>query len=253
MAQCQRKPLEFQAVLAMICQPRLMPKPDPKTLSQVATLTCAAAVAVPITNAAIVYDASPNVKVGFSSGFGGTWTLDLPGTVDLQLQRLEGRLGYYAVQAKGAGAGYLRVRSYKPMWGYPFAKRGSAGMTWSNIGGNVGTRGIMGLRTSTSWLVGPGSFSDKYVTFKFQDSTQGNADRYGWLKLSMAISGRPSASWSGPDVTLKGWGYDTTGAKIAMGAVPEPASAAAGTGAALVLGAAGVRAWRKRQAKADLK
>lgn len=221
---------------------------SPKTLSQVATLGCAATVALPLASGAIIYDASPNVKVGFSPGFGGTWTLDLPGTVDLQLQKLKAHAWTYTVQAKGAGAGYLRVRATL-VSSLPFAKRGSLSKTWSNIGGNVGTRGIIGLRTSTSFVRGPGAFTDKYVAFKFQDSTQGDADRYGWLKLSMAISGRPSASWSGPDVTLKGWGYDTTGAKIAMGAVPEPASAAAVTGAALVLGAAGVRAWRKQANK----
>lgn len=216
---------------------------SPKTLSQVATLGCAAAAALPLANAAIIYDASPNVKVGFSPGFGGTWTLDLPGTVDLQLQKLQAHSWSYTVQAKGAGVGYLRVRATLAS-GFPFAKRGSAAKTWSNVGGNVGTRGVVGLRTNSSSVRGPGSFTDRYVAFKFQDSTQGNADRYGWLKLTMTISGS-----AGPDVTLKGWGYDTTGAKIAMGAVPEPASAAAVTGAALVLGAAGVRAWRKRSGK----
>jgi hypothetical protein len=216
-------------------------------VTRLATLGCAAAAALPAADAAIIYDSSPSVKVGFSSGFGTTWTLDLPGTVDLQLQRLKASPWTYTAQVKGPGVGYLRVRSFLTA-ARPFAKRGSAGNTWSNIGGNIGTRGIVGVRTTTSNIRGPGSFSDKFVAFKFQDSTQGNADRYGWLQLSMDIHGWPAGPpFTGPDVTLKGWGYDNSGAKIAMGAVPEPASAAAVTGAALVLGAAGVRAWRKRR------
>jgi len=53
-------------------------------------------------------------------------------------------------------------------------------------------------------------------------------------------------------VTLTDWAYDDSGAKIIAGAisepVPEPSSAALAMSGALVLGAAGLRQWRKRKA-----
>jgi len=143
--------------------------------------------------------------------------------------------------------GYAAIRAYTGI----FAKRANAGATWSAIGTQAKTGGLIGKRVSYFYLssltgggvYGPGSFTDKYVAFKFQDSTAGNADRYGWALLSMNID-----SGTGPDVTLQRWAYDNTGAKIAMGAVvPEPTSAALVMFGALAFGAMGVRRWRAQK------
>jgi hypothetical protein len=48
-------------------------------------------------------------------------------------------------------------------------------------------------------------------------------------------------------VTLTGWAYEDSGTMINAGTIPEPGSAALAMGGALVLGAAGLRQWRKRK------
>ena len=61
-----------------------------------------------------------------------------------------------------------------------------------------------------------------YIPFRFTDSTDSNTQKYGYIKMSTVLSG------SGPDRvvtwTVDGYGYQTDGTQIAMGAVPEPAS-----------------------------
>ena len=95
---------------------------------------------------------------------------------------------------------------------------------------------------------GPGAFSNKYLLFTFKNSSSGNQLQYGWVGMSAATvtAGTPGNM----SVTLTDWAYDDTGAKIIagdIGAIPEPATSAL-MGGALVLGAAGLRQWRKRKA-----
>ena len=63
------------------------------------------------------------------------------------------------------------------------------------------------------------------------------------MSAATVTGGNPSNM----SVTLTDWAYDDTGAKIIAGAIPEPGSATLAMGGALVLGAAGVRQWRKRK------
>ena len=74
----------------------------------------------------------------------------------------------------------------------------------------------------------------------------GNQLQYGWVGMSAATvtPGNPLNM----SVTLTDWAYDDSGAKITAGAIPEPSSAALAMSGALVLGAAGLRQWRKRKA-----
>ena len=95
-------------------------------------------------------------------------------------------------------------------------------------------------------ISGPGAFTNKYLLFTFKNSLSGNQLQSGWVGMSAAtVTAGTPANMS---VTLSGWAYDNTGATIAAGAIPEPASATLAMGGALVLGAAGLRRWRKRNA-----
>jgi hypothetical protein len=92
---------------------------------------------------------------------------------------------------------------------------------WSNSqyypGGSGGTTGGHSgtitpghlTHSTTNWVRGNGSFSDRYALFQFANSGD---ILYGWLEMSNDVS-----LTSGPTVTLQSWAYDTTGAQIAAG------------------------------------
>jgi hypothetical protein len=72
---------------------------------------------------------------------------------------------------------------------------------------------------------------------------------YGWIELSYsATSATGNSPAYGPLLTVEGWAYDTTGARIQAGdtgsATPEPDTFGSTGLAALALGAAGMRRWR---------
>lgn len=100
--------------------------------------------------------------------------------------------------------------------------------------------------------VGPGAFTGKYLLFTFMNSDVGKVN-YGWIHLASA-----TRSFSGDkktltslSVTFDRWAYQDDGSTIMAGqtaVVPEPSTAASlAMGGALVAGAAGLRAWRKRR------
>jgi hypothetical protein len=221
-------------------------------LTSLLALSAGALAAPTVADAAIIYSGVINQKVGFSTGFGDDYAIFLPGTARLLLDRQAFGSGYYGTWRVRLAqtAGYARVKR-SGLYGY-FALRNNAGLTWDIMGGVPDGGPKIGERKSSygtsHWVVGPGSFNDKYIAFMFKDSTQGNADRYGWALMSMAVT--PT---TGPDATLTSWAYDDTGAKIAMGdvaAVPEPSSAVLMAMGALVLGSRGVRRWRSRKHEA---
>jgi hypothetical protein len=125
------------------------------------------------------------------------------------------------------------------------------GKKWGSAAGkSVGAvafaeRGRQVDSRTDSFIGHNGAFTDKYALFKFRDAGQTD---YGWLELSNAVS--LGASRSGPDVTLIGYAYDTTGAQLAAGdegstgTTPEPSGMAMTGLAALALGATGLRRWR---------
>ncbi len=232
-----------------------------KILSLLALST--GALALPQTGEGTIIDSGViNAKVGFSSGFNASFTLDVPGTHDLRLVRGSNTAGTFfsstrthKVELKPVN-GYAAIRAYSVSL-RNFAKRANAGATWNAIGTQTKTGGLIGRR-ATFYSLGyptgggvdlPGGFTDKYVAFRFQDSTKGNANRYGWALMSMDIEpfSTPFAG-TGPDVTLRRWAYDDTGAMIPMGAIiPEPTSTAMVMFGALALGATGVRRWRAQK------
>jgi hypothetical protein len=88
-----------------------------------------------------------------------------------------------------------------------------------------------------------------YELFAFAKSYYAQID-YGWIHLNESVS-----ATGGPDVTILGIAYDTSGATIAAGntgntgntggATPEPSTAALASLSALALGAVGLRRWRE--------
>jgi hypothetical protein len=135
-------------------------------------------------------------------------------------------------------AGYVRIKTQAS-----FFVMVNAGRVWNTVAGNTVINAFAGAANYGSAF--PGSYNDKYLLFRFQDSTQpGNPLRYGWLELSLANSPGNSGH---PDIAIEGYAWDTTGALLASGQVPEPSSTALLALGALTLGAKGLRSWRKNR------
>jgi len=93
-------------------------------------------------------------------------------------------------------------------------------------------------RSTSLFPTGP---TTGYALFKFDDPNCGGGSCYGWVQMQVAF--QPS----GPNVDILGWAYDTSGNPLPAGSegVPEPSTLAMTGLAALVLGANGVRQWRR--------
>jgi len=118
--------------------------------------------------------------------------------------------------------------------------------TWNQIGTQVNA--VLSHNGNVAGDQGanhfPNSFVHLYLAFKFKDSTQpGDNDRYGWIDLSLSNPG----GLVGPNVTIFGYAYETTGVMLPMGSIPEPAPSALLALAALTLGATGLRSWRQKR------
>jgi hypothetical protein len=87
-------------------------------------------------------------------------------------------------------------------------------------------------------------YSGEYLAWSFVDDSPGGGLRYGWAQVNLSVGFYPV----GPNVTILGYAYDNTGAKLTMGQtepVPEPGSAALMVLGALALGSRGLRNWRR--------
>jgi len=134
-------------------------------------------------------------------------------------------------------AGYVRLKTHSS-----FVVPAGLGKTWDQIGGVSAVNKF--VAKANGYENFPNSFIHLYLAFKFSDGTQGSPVYYGWVDASLS---NPLAG-SGPDLTIFRYAYDNTGAKIPMGAIPEPAPAALLALGALALGAKGVRSWRHKRA-----
>jgi hypothetical protein len=185
--------------------------------------------------------APPTVGAGNSALF----VLDqLPGTA---------RLGFIAKSKMtavtssrwvtvGQQAGYAKLKNPGTIL-VPLA----AGVKWGQAAGIATVSATVGKANYFGHT--PAGYDHKYLVFIFQDTTQaGNPLRYGWVELSLS---QPSNN-SGPDVTIFGYAYDNTGAEILTGAVPEPGTVAIAVLGALMLGAKGVRHWRRNRSQAPV-
>src|SRR5258706_5385120 len=148
----------------------------------------------------------------------------------------------------GQAAGYVRVATTGGAGGFFLVKANDKSVTWNQISPlHMYRTGTMGF-ANDQFQHGPNSYDHKYIAFRFQDSTAGNALRYGWIDVSLSNPGNAT----GPDVTIFGYAYETSGATIPMGAmpVPEPSTMSLLALGALALGSRGVRSWRNKRVAA---
>jgi hypothetical protein len=136
------------------------------------------------------------------------------------------------------------------------------GSTWAGSGTGSDSKVAVGARfwagsgaSTTHFVFGNPSFGGQFALFEFGPAA---APGFGWVELSFL---RPDAfgpacasptcgdpNHLGPELTITAYGYDTSGAPLPAGAgIPEPDTLAATGLAALVLGAAGMRRWRRNR------
>lgn len=138
-------------------------------------------------------------------------------------------------------AGYVRIKTQNS-----FFKMVAAGKTWNTVAGVTSNYGFAAVANGTGF-VKPGSFNNQFMLFRFRDTTQpGSPLRYGWVEMSLANA----PFGNGPDIAIEGYAYDTTGAFLSSGQVPEPSAPALLALGAMALGAKGLRSWRKNRRSA---
>jgi hypothetical protein len=202
----------------------------------------AGAVAIPnASQADVVYSvdlgASPG-KVGFDTGAGYSFNpsfsiTNLPGGNKLQFYTGSDGPTFRAVGARVVSGSLKRTAS-----GFVAHTPAGASKIWTNLGSNPNSHGIVGSRRYTN--LQPAAYQNEYMAFEFSPAL-GMTD-FGWAELTLAYGP------NGPDVTIEGYGYGPSPIYPGEpGAVPEPGQAAGlAVIGAMVLGAAGLRAWRRK-------
>jgi hypothetical protein len=214
----------------------------------------AAGVAVGGTSLADVIYHSVNQNVGNLAGDQSSITLTLPGINDMRVFYTTGPFTNSVRMGGVTGATYFNVHRYVihtvSNANYPFfAQPSPKGQKWSSVAGTVGGAGNLGAVSHTFQPGFPAPYTNHYFDFAFKDTTAGGALRYGWLQASLTTAPQPGSQ---VEVNVVAYAYDTTGAELGAGLVPEPASILAGGFGALVLGALGVRRWRKGKQEAAI-
>lgn len=187
----------------------------------------------------IVYvDLSSNPgQVGFDAGFGTSFNIPLPhgaGIAFLTGGTASGR----SVYVRGHG-GAIFAAFYSTL---ALFKKGAIGSgTSSSL--HAAKSALIAFLGNGGYTYGAGAFSREYALFAFPLNSQLD---FGWIELSDFVS-----STSGPDLTILGYAYDTSGNPLPAGEVPEPSTLALSGLGALALGAAGVLRWRAARKKAE--
>jgi hypothetical protein len=226
--------------------------PARSKLASVLALSSTALSGAFMANAQVIFSSGPlDVVVGFVGTELPSYTIDLPGSNDIVFLASFNGQTHKVLPLPRLGATYLKANA-NFVSGLYVVHRADPGQTFNGIGtasslvldhAQIAARKQVGA--SNSIVLGPGGFSHKYMSFEFKDTTVVGAPvRYGWIELSATVS-----SSSGPTVTIHDWAYEGTGLTLGMG-VPEPADSTVAVAGALLLGAAGLRTWRKRKLSA---
>lgn len=141
----------------------------------------------------------------------------------------------------------------------PYSNTGPFAIYWSSSTINAGVTTGPGSTTfadlAIGTVVGPSSnFSNEpgvgtspnfttagthILGFRFLNEAT-NATNYGYVTINSGSTG------TGFPITIQGWSFENSGGAITV--VPEPSTTAMLTAAALVLGAFGLRQWRRQRA-----
>jgi hypothetical protein len=194
----------------------------------------AGATAMPQTARADIIFSSQGATVSYD-GLRSFNLNNLPGTAVLGFQAHKiGSSFVTSVRSVTGGqkGGYVRM---KPALLYQ-------SMKWNQVAGTPATGLLFGSAKYSAHT--PDAINGAYVLIEFMDSTHGNAMRYGWVQISL-VNGDTGGISDYPQLTVDDWAYDTTGAQLGAGVVPEPSSSALLILGALALGAKGVRSWRR--------
>jgi len=214
----------------------------------------ASAAALPASEAAIIVtDLNNSVTIGFGGGL-SEYIIDLPGTRDLRFFTTT-LLGFFRGVDVAPTNGYVQFlrqtnsRSAVDINGFSVILRTGEGVNWDQAAGAA--FGLPGGYASGNLLrvnndgvrYGPPSMTDKFMFFRFRE-TSGDPYYYGFVEISSGTI----TDGVNPSITLRGWAYsDTPTIQVSTFAIPEPSSAGMVMGGALLLGAAGLRRWRKNR------
>jgi hypothetical protein len=222
-------------------QKRSSAKLDRSTVS-IRLGVCAAALggtasAVPDAHAQIVTFNTPiplpqttaGVYINFATGATATSAGALPGwDVNPYLANSGAQLGFY--WAPGTAAGGVAATTNGPYLALNSGDVVGPASTFSqNINGTTGSPFL----TSGTFILG----------FSFTNESTAQTD-YGYATITTS-AGTPA----GYPATLQSWSFDSSGAPITVAGVPEPSTLLL-TGAAMALGARGLRKWRRKGAAA---
>jgi hypothetical protein len=196
-------------------------------------------------HAAVVQSTTVNAPFRPPSAAGTiNWDVDNDGTADFGLVNSFTYAAFFNDLAGGRVVGATTVSNDRfkklnsgfvvssGMTGYGFLTSAQQGPTVT-----YGT-GFIGIDAGNQgWSVGDTGF----IGFKFT-ANSGADTHYGWAEITIDGTGSGGSGY----IINEAWYNSTPGGAIAVGAIPEPTTAAAGLGA-LALGAAGLRRWRKQK------
>jgi len=213
------------------------------------------AVVIPQTGRADIFytDLSSSPVTVSPSGI-NSYTFSLPGGAQFGFTAYQAQRGtsssgirqfYYRTILAGQQGGSISAGIQTN--GNSFAVTHSQGDVWSGqsawYSGVVAFAGFYKILGSTIYSTHqPGGYAHKYLAYEFDD---GGTTVFGWADVS--LNNGPGAD---PSVTIYGYAYDSSGNPITIGVVPEPASMSILALGALMLGAKGLRTWRRNRAEA---
>lgn len=244
-------------------------KLDQKSASKLASLSALGAGALvagmgTAKAGAILQTFSPAKQVGFSSGFhlAFSTTNSLYGGAGFKFLRQAATTGNYVEKSvifKGLGGVQFQVTGSYGRLRLFLAGQSLGVSTYRQRSGTAAVRSFtqyvnkstpLHTFTSTTFKTysgaRPGPFKHEFAMFTFPFNSQ---TYYGWVELSLAVTDATTNDpGSGPDLSIEAWAFDNAplnaGSTTPSG-VPEPGTLPMMGLGALVLGAAGIRRWKR--------